>query len=73
MQQDVPDLITRARTITKDEERGWVYAEAMRVYDDDQPWINMAHPKMFTAMRDNVEGYVINPLTNNNFATTKVK
>lgn len=33
----------------------------------------MAHPKMFTAMRDNVEGYVINPLTNNNFATTKVK
>jgi dipeptide transport system substrate-binding protein len=43
------------------------------VYDDEQPWISMAHPKMFTAMRDNVEGYVINPLTNNNFATTKVK
>ena len=67
------DLITRARTISSDDERRWVYAEAMTVYDEDQPWINMAHPKMFTAMRQNVEGYVINPLTNNNFATTKVK
>jgi dipeptide transport system substrate-binding protein len=50
-----------------------LYSEALEVYDEDQPWISMAHPKMFTAMRDNVEGYVISPLTNNNFATTKVK
>ncbi|MMZ71484.1 Periplasmic dipeptide transport protein precursor [compost metagenome] len=59
--------------MTDDNERRWVYAEALRVYDDDQPWISMAHPKVFAAMRDNVEGYVISPLANNNFATTKVK
>ncbi|MNS76148.1 Periplasmic dipeptide transport protein precursor [compost metagenome] len=67
------ELITRARQMTDDNERRWVYAEALRVYDDDQPWISMAHPKVFAAMRDNVEGYVISPLANNNFATTKVK
>ncbi len=67
------DLITRAREVIDNDERARLYAEALKVYDDDQPWISMAHPKMFTAMRDNVEGYVINPLTNNNFATTKVK
>ncbi|MNO62932.1 Periplasmic dipeptide transport protein precursor [compost metagenome] len=66
-------LITRAREVIDNDERARLYAEALKVYDDDQPWISMAHPKMFTAMRANVEGYVINPLTNNNFATTKVK
>ena len=67
------ELITRAREVIDNDERARLYAEALKVYDDDQPWISMAHPKMFTAMRANVEGYVINPLTNNNFATTKVK
>jgi dipeptide transport system substrate-binding protein len=33
----------------------------------------MAHTRMFTAMRNNVEGYHISPLTTNNFATTQVK
>ena len=67
------ELITRAREVVDNDERARLYSEALKVYDDDQPWISMAHPKMFTAMRDNVEGYVISPLTNNNFATTKVK
>ena len=67
------ELITRAREVINNEERARLYSEALKVYDDDQPWISMAHPKVFTAMRDNVEGYVISPLTNNNFATTKVK
>ena len=67
------ELITRAREVIDNDERAKLYNEALAVYDEDQPWISMAHPKMFTAMRENVEGYVINPLTNNNFATTKVK
>ncbi|ULL04985.1 ABC transporter substrate-binding protein [Pseudomonas putida] len=67
------ELISRAREVIDNDERARLYNEALKVYDDEQPWISMAHPKMFTAMRDNVEGYVISPLTNNNFATTKVK
>jgi len=67
------ELISRAREAIDNDERARLYSEALKVYDDDQPWISMAHPKVFTAMRDNVEGYVVSPLTHNNFATTKVK
>lgn len=66
-------LITQARQVIDNDQRARLYAEALAVYDDDQPWISMVHPKTFTAMRRNVEGYHINPLTNNNFATTQVK
>ena len=66
-------LIDKARTVTDTDERAALYVKALAVYAEDQPWISMAHPKMFTAMRSNVEGYHINPLTNNNFATTQVK
>ena len=33
----------------------------------------MAYPKLFTAMRKNVEGFIQSPLGTNNFATTQVK
>ena len=54
-------------------ERAALYEQAQEVFNQDQPWINMAHTRMFTAMRNNVEGYHISPLTTNNFATTQVK
>ncbi|MEE1923144.1 ABC transporter substrate-binding protein [Pseudomonas sp. 148P] len=66
-------LITQARQVIDPQQREALYNEALAVYDADRPWITMAHPKMFTAMRRNVEGYIISPLTNNNFATTVVK
>ena len=43
------------------------------LFNQDQPWINVVHPMLFTARRSNVEGYILSPLTNNNFATTQVK
>ena len=66
-------LITQARQEIDEVRRAGLYAQALAVYDDDQPWISVAHPKLFTAMRRNVEGFHINPLTNSNFATTQVK
>ncbi|GGU70511.1 peptide ABC transporter substrate-binding protein [Pseudomonas laurentiana] len=66
-------LITKARETIDTGERAALYEKALAVYDEDQPWISIAHPKMFTAMRKNVEGFHISPLTTNNFATTLVK
>ena len=66
-------LIDQARQIADPDQRAALYVQALAVYDEDQPWLSMAHPKIFTALRENVEGYVINPMTNNNFATTRVK
>ncbi|MBV6289989.1 ABC transporter substrate-binding protein [Pseudomonas aegrilactucae] len=66
-------LIDQARQLSEPDQRAVLYVQALAVYDEDQPWLSMAHPRMFTALRENVEGYVINPMTNNNFATTRVK
>ena len=63
----------RARATVNPEERAKLYEQAQVIFNQDQPWISMAHTRMFTAMRKNVEGYVISPLTTNNFATTQVK
>ncbi|MGE7994116.1 ABC transporter substrate-binding protein [Pseudomonas sp. NPDC089554] len=70
---DFQKLITEARRVSDNDERAKLYSQALAVYDADKPWISLAHPKLFAAMRSNVEGYQINPLTNNNFATTQVK
>jgi dipeptide transport system substrate-binding protein len=66
-------LIDHARETADPDQRAALYVQALAVYDEAKPWINMAHPKVFTALRENVEGYVINPMTNNNFANTRVK
>ncbi|RMM00398.1 Dipeptide ABC transporter periplasmic dipeptide-binding protein [Pseudomonas syringae pv. maculicola] len=43
------------------------------MFNHEQPWISLAYPKLFVAMRKDVEGFQISPLTNNNFTTTRVK
>ena len=71
--KEFQDVIDKARAGTEPAERAALYEKALVTFDQDQPWIPMAYPKMFTAMRKNVEGYHISPLTTNNFATTQVK
>ena len=66
-------MIDKARADAEPAERAALYEQALAVFEKDQPWIPMAYPKMFTAMRKNVEGYTQSPLTTNNFATTQVK
>ncbi|MFS2200652.1 ABC transporter substrate-binding protein [Pseudomonas sp. Pseusp3] len=66
-------LIDKAREKTDPAERAALYEQAQVIFNQDQPWISLAHTRMFTAMRNNVEGYHISPLTTNNFATTQVK
>ncbi|ALI00516.1 peptide ABC transporter substrate-binding protein SapA [Pseudomonas sp. FW306-02-F02-AA] len=67
------DLIDKARAGTDSGERKKLYEQSQTVFDKEQPWIPMAYPKIFTAMRKNVEGFHQSPLTTNNFATTEVK
>ena len=71
--EDFEALITKARGITEPSQRAALYQQAQVIFNQDQPWINVTHPMLFTAMRKNVEGYTLSPLTNNNFATTQVK
>ncbi|RMQ47423.1 Dipeptide ABC transporter, periplasmic dipeptide-binding protein [Pseudomonas cichorii] len=67
------DAITQAREKTEPAERAALYKQAQQVFNQEQPWISLAYPKLFVAMRKNVEGFHISPLTNNNFTTAQVK
>ena len=67
------DAITRARETTDPAQRAALYKQAQVVFNQEQPWISLAYPKLFVAMRKNVDGFHISPLTNNNFTSTGVK
>ncbi|WP_095646859.1 ABC transporter substrate-binding protein [Pseudomonas indica] len=67
------DLIQKARGVTDNAERTRLYQQANEVFHEQVPWVPLAHPKLFNVRWKNVQGYVINPMTNNNFATTRVE
>ncbi|WP_213879189.1 ABC transporter substrate-binding protein [Pseudomonas sp. dw_358] len=71
--KDFDALITKARGESEPAARAALYQQAQVVFHDQQPWLSLAHPKLFSATRKNVEGFHTSPMTNNNFATTQVK
>ncbi|MDU9413275.1 ABC transporter substrate-binding protein [Pseudomonas sp. zfem005] len=71
--QDFETLMQKARTVSEPAERAKLYEQALEVFHNQAPWIPLAHPKLFNVRRSNIDGYVISPLSNNNFATTRVK
>ncbi|WP_407312307.1 ABC transporter substrate-binding protein [Pseudomonas sp. nanlin1] len=71
--KDFDALITQARGETEPAKRAALYEKAQVIFQQEQPWLSLAYPKLFTVVRKNVEGFHVSPLTNNNFATTQVK
>ncbi|MGA4632710.1 ABC transporter substrate-binding protein [Pseudomonas solani] len=71
--QDFETLMQKARTVSEPAERAKLYEQTLEVFHNQAPWIPLAHPKLFNVRRSNIDGYVISPLSNNNFATTRVK
>ncbi|WP_455925554.1 ABC transporter substrate-binding protein [Pseudomonas putida] len=71
--KDFDGFLAKARASSDPAEREQAYKQAQAIFAKDVPWLSLAYPRLFTAVRKNVEGYHINPLTNNNFATTLVK
>ncbi|WP_245593391.1 ABC transporter substrate-binding protein [Azospirillum halopraeferens] len=55
------DLIERARRTADPAERTRLYRDAQRLFRDELPWMPIAHSVVFTALRREVEGYVMNP------------
>lgn len=71
--KDFEALMRKAREVSDPAERAKLYEQAQVVFHEQAPWIPLAYPKLFNVRRNTVQGYVINPLSNNNFATTSVK
>jgi len=66
-------LITRARKEHEQDKRAALYRQALVIFHEQAPWIALAHPKQFVALRKGVEGFVLSPLGSNNFTRVKVR
>ncbi|MCY1289070.1 Periplasmic dipeptide transport protein [compost metagenome] len=65
-------LIREARAITDPARRAELYRQALAIFHEQAPWIPLAHPKQFAAVREGVEGFQLNPMGSNNFARVKL-
>ncbi|MGE6240624.1 ABC transporter substrate-binding protein [Ectopseudomonas guguanensis] len=65
-------LIAQARREPEQKKRAALYRQALAIFHEQAPWIALAHPKQFAALRKGVEGFVLSPMGSNNFARVKV-
>jgi len=69
----VDALITQARREPEQSKRAALYRQALAIFHEQAPWIALAHPKQFAAMRRGVGGFVLSPMGSNNFARVKLE
>lgn len=65
-------LITQARREPEQSKRAVLYRQALAIFHEQTPWIALAHPKQFAALRKGVEGFVLSPMGSNNFSRVNV-
>ncbi|MEX6502416.1 ABC transporter substrate-binding protein [Pseudomonas zhanjiangensis] len=61
-------LIGQARREQDQSRRAALYRRALAIFHEQAPWIALAHPKQFSALRQDVQGFVLSPMGSNNFA-----
>jgi dipeptide transport system substrate-binding protein len=71
--KDFDSLTNRARMSQDPSVRTRLYEEAQQKFAEELPWVTLAHSKVFRAYRDNVKGYVLNPLGTENFESLSFK
>jgi dipeptide transport system substrate-binding protein len=61
-------LITAARQVPEQHQRAALYRQALAIFHEQAPWIALAHPRQFSALRKDVRGFVLSPMGSNNYA-----
>ncbi|UTW06740.1 ABC transporter substrate-binding protein [Pseudomonas benzenivorans] len=61
-------LITQARQVADQATRAALYRQALAIFHEQAPWIALAHPRQFSALRKDVRGFVLSPMGSNNYA-----
>ncbi|CAM3701761.1 ABC transporter substrate-binding protein [Ectopseudomonas alcaliphila] len=65
-------LIAQARREPEQNKRAALYRQALAIFHEQAPWIALAHPKQFAALRKGVEGFVLSPMGSNNYSRVNV-
>ncbi|SHK80817.1 ABC transporter substrate-binding protein [Desulforamulus aeronauticus] len=58
----VDELLVKARTAQKQEERNAAYSELQKIVQDEAPWVFLGHSKDMAAVSKNVEGFDLHPV-----------
>lgn len=66
-------LIVRAKQVSDQGERTRLYYQAQEVFKREAPWLTLAHSLVFMVMRDEVQGYQMNPFGLHLFRTVDLK
>jgi len=61
------DLINKAKTTADVAERTKLYEEAQAIFNDQAPWIALAHSTVYMPMSAKVEGYTLDPFGKHEF------
>ncbi len=64
-------LIGQARQEHDQNRRAVLYRQALTIFHEQAPWIALAHPKQFSALRQGIEGFVLSPMGSNNFSKVR--
>ena len=64
--------ITKAKTITAQEDRAALYRTAQQIFHGDPPWVCLAHNLQVVVTQGSVDGYVLYPNARRDFRTVSV-
>ena len=56
------DIILKAKRTLDPNKRKYLYREAQQIFNNELPWVPLAHSVVFRAMDNRVKGYKIDPL-----------
>jgi dipeptide transport system substrate-binding protein len=70
---DYDARVTAARLTTDRAERERLYREAQEIFKADAPWVPIAHSVVFMATRQDVSGFVMDPLGRHFFEGVRLK
>ncbi|MCY1504011.1 Periplasmic dipeptide transport protein [compost metagenome] len=66
------ELLRKARASTDQQIRAGLYRRALAIFQREAPWIALAYPKQFAALRPDVKGFSLSPLGSNNFSRVEL-
>lgn len=67
------DLIQKAKTTPTQAERAKFYQKAQEIFNEEAPWITIAHSVVFTPVRKEVVGYKIDAMGHHYFSKVDLK
>lgn len=71
--QALDKLLDQAKASSDLKQRSALYQQAQARIKDNAPWLMLSHPTTWVATRNNVSGYVINPLGTNSYWRVSIK